>query len=295
MTTDHASRPAPGDPGTGPDQDRGPAHGLDPAVDPALDLGDLIRPFSARSLIASALLGSHPPALPGRLLVAFGQRFGISGGTTRVALSRMVERGELANDDGTYALAGDLLARQERQDRSRDTPDPTWDGTWEQAIVTSSGRAPADRARLRTALAALGLGELREGVWLRPANLDPDRLPGSRAEADEQVAWFRVDPVEGNTGRALAGQLYDLAGWAATAADLARAIDRAHRRLETDDDAVVSGFRLASATLRHLVHDPQLPDALLPDGWPADDLRRTYEDYERAYQRLLRAFFRSIG
>ncbi|MEM9561532.1 MAG: PaaX family transcriptional regulator C-terminal domain-containing protein [Actinomycetota bacterium] len=260
-----------------------------------LDLDELLQPFSARSLVASALIGSHPPALPGRLLVALGQRFGIGTGTTRVALSRMVDRGELTNDGGTYALAGDLLARKERQDRSRRTPDRGWDGTWAQAVITATGRPPAERARLRTALGALGLGELREGVWMRPANLDPDRLPAVRATADEQVSWYRIAPLDDDRARLLASRLYDLDTWATTATALADAIGRAHRALETDDDAVVSGFRLASATLRHLIHDPDLPEALTPSDWPAAPLRQAYEDYERAYQQLLRAFFRSIG
>ncbi len=260
--------------------------------DPAVE--GLLQPFTARSLVASALIGSHPPALPGRLLVALGERFGIGGGTTRVALSRMVERGELSNDEGVYALAGDLVARQERQDRSRSGAAAPWDGTWEQAVVTSSGRRARDRARLRRALDALGLGELREGVWMRPANLDVARLPSVRAVADTQVSWYRVSPLDDGSATALAARLFDLDPWAETATALRTAIARAHRDLETDDDAVVSGFTLASATLRHLVHDPQLPAPLLPPDWPADDLRRAYEDFERAYQRQLRAFFRSV-
>lgn len=257
---------------------------------------DLLRPLSARSLVASALLGSHPPELPGRLLVAFGERFGISGGTTRVALSRMVDRGELTNDNGTYLLAGDLLERQERQDRSRDGSRPSrWDGTWEQAVVTTSGRPSSDRNRLRRALASLGLAELREGVWMRPANLDAERLMSARAVADQHVDWYRIAPMDRATAADLAVRLFDLGGWAATTEALQAAVEQASHRLETDDDAVVSGFNLASATLRHLVHDPQLPRELAPERWPADALRRAYDDYERRYQLLLRGFFRSAA
>lgn len=260
------------------------------------EIASLLRPLSARSLVASALLGTHPPALPGRLLVAMGERFGISGGTTRVALSRMVDRGELTNDNGIYVLAGDLIERQERQDRSRAGSDPlAWDGSWEQAVITASGRAVSDRSRLRRALTSLGLGELREGVWMRPANLDPDRLPWARSVADEQVTWYQVAPLDHEAAIALAGRLYELEGWAATATALDQAIGRTSQRLDADDDAVVSGFNLASATLRHLVHDPRLPPELTPASWPADALRRSYDEFELAYQTLLRAFFRSTG
>ncbi len=78
------------------------------------------RPLTARSLIASTLLGTHPPVLPGRLLVRLGELFGIAEGTTRVALSRMVAAGELETEDGRYRLVGAaLLARQAAQERGR--------------------------------------------------------------------------------------------------------------------------------------------------------------------------------
>lgn len=255
----------------------------------------LLRPLSARSLIASALLGSHPPLLPGRLLVAMAERFGISGGTARVALSRMVDRGELTNSDGVYALGGDLLERQERQDRSRTGDAEPWDGTWEQAIVTATGRPAADRMKLRRNLAVLGLGELREGVWMRPANLDVDRQPSARIGLEGQVDWLVVTPVRREEGHKLVAQLFDLDDWATTATALWAAVLDARSRLRTHDDAVVTGFNLASAALRHLVHDPQLPAELVPDGWPVADLRSAYDDYESAYRTLLREFFRSVG
>lgn len=264
-------------------------------TDAGSGIDELVRPLSARSLVASALLGTHPPALPGALLVAFGGRFGIGGGTIRVALSRMAERGELTNRDGVYALAGDLLERQERQDRSRSRLQSTpWDGRWEQAVVTRSGRSAGDRNRLRRSLAALGLGEVREGVWMRPANLEPDRLPTTRAVVDEQAEWFTVVPIDHDSAVALAAELFDLEGWAATGVALQAALRRALAEIDLDNDALVSGFTVASATLRHLVHDPQLPAELAPRCWPAATLRRSYDDYERAYQQLLRRFFRSV-
>ncbi len=260
------------------------------------DVDQLLRPLSARSLVASILLGSHPPSLSGRLLVAMADRFAISEGTTRVALSRMVDRGELTNVDGVYTLAGPLLERQERQDRGRHGVEPQpWDRSWEQAVVTATGRSSSDRTRLRRALAGLGLGELREGVWMRPTNLDPERQPTARAEIVDQVAWFRLAVVANESAVELVGQLFELDCWAATATSLAAAISQAQERLETDDDAVVSGFNLASATLRHLVHDPQLPPELAPPTWPAADLRRAYQDYVVAYQQLLRHFLRAAA
>jgi hypothetical protein len=83
----------------------------DRRVENELGLG----PLDARSLALSVLLGSHPPVLPARALVALAELFGIAGGTMRTALSRMVAAGELEAADGRYRLAGRLLERQRAQ------------------------------------------------------------------------------------------------------------------------------------------------------------------------------------
>src|SRR3954454_24360742 len=90
-----------------------------------------LRPLSARSVVASVLLGTHPPRLSAAALVELCGRFGITGGTTRVALSRMVTAGELAADDGHYRLIGqELLSRQRSQDDALDPPALPWAGDW---------------------------------------------------------------------------------------------------------------------------------------------------------------------
>src|SRR5438105_12153087 len=90
-----------------------------------------LRPLSARSVVASVLLGTHPPRLSAAALVELCGRFGITGGTTRVALSRMVTAGELAAEDGHYRLIGKvLLSRQRAQDDALDPPALPWAGNW---------------------------------------------------------------------------------------------------------------------------------------------------------------------
>ena len=241
--------------------------------------------LSARSVIASTLLGTHPPVMDGRLLVAFTKRFGIAEGTARVALSRMVERGELVNDDGRYGLTGRLVERQRRQDASRATADLPWDGSWVQAVVVEAS-SPQRRSERRAELAALQLAELREGVWLRPDNLGTPREPTA------DLVWATAVP-DGDPG-ALAASLWDLDTWADEARRLCSGLaDSAQGFAADDDEMLTPGFVLAAAVLRHLLADPALPAALVPDDWPAGDLRRAYDDFEVAYQALLRRFFRS--
>ena len=71
-------------------------------------------------MLASALLGESPPELSVRRLVRIAGLFGINENQARVALSRMVARGDVSSDgSGTYALAGRLLARAGRLEVAR--------------------------------------------------------------------------------------------------------------------------------------------------------------------------------
>jgi phenylacetic acid degradation operon negative regulatory protein len=88
------------------------------------------RPLSARSLIASLLLRSDPPRMRAARLVQWCGLFGVSEGTVRVALSRMVDRGELHSAGGTYELAGRVGARRSAQDWSLRPKTLPWRGQW---------------------------------------------------------------------------------------------------------------------------------------------------------------------
>ncbi|MFF4607077.1 PaaX family transcriptional regulator C-terminal domain-containing protein [Streptomyces sp. NPDC001339] len=236
-----------------------------------------LRPLTARSIVLSTLLGHHPPRLPARALVRVGELFGIAEGTVRVALSRMVAAGDLRQADGSYELTARLLARQSRQDDSRSPRTRRWHGDWEIALVTTpEGRPAAERTALRQAMAALRLAELREGSWLRPANLDRPRPP----VATDQCTWLTGNPDGDPAG--LAARLWDLDGWAARARALTSALAGA--------DALADRFTIAAAALRHLLSDPLLPDALLPQDWPGAQLRSRYAEFEKELSGLLRQY-----
>lgn len=249
------------------------------------------RPFTARSVIASTLLGIEPPRLPAQLLVRSGELFGISEGATRVAISRMLAAGELEADDGSYRLAGHLLTRHARQLQSRSAHQEPWEGRWIMAVVGAERRSAADRAGLREAMRRLKLAELREGVWLRPDNLDPDRSPTDTATARAQCRFFSVEPLDRSDE--LAQSLWDLSAWAATAEELRQGMRRWLGPLERGEtDALAPGFELSAAVLRHMLADPLLPAELLPSDWPGTDLRADYDRYDRAFKALWRDWFR---
>jgi len=237
--------------------------------------------------VASTLLGTDPPVLPGRVLVRAAALFGISEGAARVALSRMVAAGELAGDDGVYRLAGArLLERQARQRASRRAATGRWDGTWVLAVVVAERRDAADRVELRDRLRVARLAELREGVWLRPDNLDVT-WPAVVAEHCTIVTHAHVDT-------SIAATLWDLDRWAAEADALRAEMDELTPRLEAGEtDALAPGFVTSAAVLRHFQADPLLPAALLPASWPGGALRDEYDRFDGAYRRVLRDWFRA--
>src|SRR6516162_263683 len=202
-----------------------------PAV-PRSRLSDLIgsRPLSARSVLASSLLGSDQGRLTVAELVAVASLFGIISGAARTCLWRMVSNGELIGDDGSYALAGRLLERRQRVDEASRIDDPArvWDRTWELAVVALDRRSASDRLELRKAAMALHLAELREGVWIRPDNLDPQRFPTFRAVLDQQCTHFHgaATVITADKVRSL----FSLGEWADDARVL---IDRKSTRLNS--------------------------------------------------------------
>lgn len=230
-----------------------------------METNPLLRPVSARSAILTILLAANPPTLTSREICAATTRVGYAEATARVAASRMVSSGDMVREGRSYTLSPRLMERRRRVDAAVSPPLRDWTGDWELVVITAVGRSPADRSDLRGELTGLGLAELREGVWMRPDNLErawPVRL-------DTVCRRMVVRPVE--DAAVLVGQLWDLDAWATRGRALLGA---------AGSDDPNTRFSATAAAVRHLLADPVLPTELLPDGWPGEDLRGTYADYK---------------
>ena len=220
--------------------------------------------MTARSVVLSVLLGAHPAwATAAQLLLLTGD-FGIRESTVRVALTRMVGAGDLVRSEDGYRLSDRLLARQRRQDDAINPRRRAWDGTWTVLVITTVGTEARARAAMRNSLQDKRFAELREGVWIRPDNVEVD-LGG---EVGERV---RVLCARDEAPGELAAQLWDLSGWADAGRQMLTAMAAA--------PDVPGRFTVAAAMVRHLLTDPVLPDELLPDDWPGAALRKAYEDF----------------
>ncbi|TGD85361.1 PaaX domain-containing protein, C- domain protein [Mycolicibacterium sp. CH28] len=220
--------------------------------------------MTARSVVLSVLLGAHPAWATSAELLQLTADFGIREQTLRVALTRMVATGDLVRSDDGYRLSDRLTDRQRRQDGALNPRTRKWGGSWITVVIIAVGMDARARAAMRNTLQLSRFGELREGVWMRPDNLD-DELP---AEVSGRVRVLHArddDPAE------LAQLLWGLDGWSHTGhrllAEMASARDIPHR------------FVAAAGMVRHLLTDPVLPGELLPPNWPGAELRAAYQDF----------------
>lgn len=235
----------------------------------------VLPPLTARSVLLSLLLGSHPPELPVRILVRAADLFGISDGSARVALSRLNSDGDVVASDGLYRLSSRLLDRQHVQDRAVRPATRPWRGGWELAVV-APGSGAAERSSVAAALGGLRLAEIRPGVWGRPDNLMREWPGDLGSHVWRFVARPDFDQPDPST---LAGRLWDLVDWSRVAEDLIAAL-----RVRTEP---AERFLVAAAMVRHLRADPVLPAALLPRRWPGARLRDAYDDYRREVAEML--------
>jgi phenylacetic acid degradation operon negative regulatory protein len=123
-------------------------------------------------------------------------------------------------------------------------------------------------------------------VWIRPDNLDPQRLRLSREVLDQQCTHFHraATDITAETMRSL----FDLDAWAD---DAARLIEE----MEGEVDGFTRQFALLIAVVRHLQLDPLLPAELTPDRWPGQTLREVYRRFDTAFkQRMNNAFRQSF-
>ncbi|MGH9097325.1 MAG: PaaX family transcriptional regulator C-terminal domain-containing protein, partial [Acidimicrobiales bacterium] len=183
-----------------------------------------------------------------------------------------------------YRLAGRLLDRQTRQLASRTGHVGGWSGEWRVVVVTTSGSSAEIRSKRRRALRFARLGELREGVWMRPDNLEMRLDPEVGRDSTVLLARPGTDPGE------LAASLWDIEGWGHRAGRLMSAMEARPTRAPAD---LAPGFELSASVLRHLQADPLLPAELLPAGWPGATLREQYDGWDAGYRSVLEKWSRN--
>jgi phenylacetic acid degradation operon negative regulatory protein len=122
-------------------------------------------------------------------------------------------------------------------------------------------------------------------VWLRPANVP--------APVDDPHLLIARGSLGADASSELCAALWDLDGVRASLDVLLGEAARAAELLEGRDPALLSdSFIVSVAIARALATEPQLPEELVGDDWPADELRRRYDELEKAHGQVLHEYLK---
>lgn len=229
--------------------------------------------------------------------------FGINPRMVRTAVFRLSREGWLAGQQvGRRSHYSITAAGQRRFEhayrRIYHAPVTAWDGRWLLVFTGTPGIAPVQREALRRELLWQGYGALAPGVMGHPDTdertllevLDDaglrDRVLAMRAESLGEAASRPL--------RELARSCWNLEDIAALYAQFVKRFRPLLRAMAMARELDARQCFLVRTLLIHefrriLLRDPQLPPALLPDGWPgaaarslcADIYRLTHEFAER--------------
>lgn len=208
---------------------------------------------------------------PGRRVRAGGLvrllgEFGFSVGASRVALSRLVQRGllERVKDGrevsyGVTAHCEHVLAEGDRRVFSFGTETPA--GRW--TIVCHSVPAEQARASLAQRLRFLGFGLVSDGTWLSPHDRARDvELLTEDLEVASQVEVLLGAPVSVGDARSLITRIWDIDGLRERYRDFVVRF-AATNGVRDDRDAFVTRTSIAHEFRHFPLLDPEPPSDVL--------------------------------
>ncbi len=264
----------------------------------ARDLPNLIAP-KATSLIVTVFgdsLAPHGGHVWLGSLIELMAPLGLSERLVRTATNRLANSGwleRLARGRRSYfGLSETGRTRFEQATRRIYAANPPeWDGTWHLVVAVGNGVVPERREALRRDLAWQGFGTIAPGVYAHPAP-DPAALAQALAAADMAAdAMVFESRAAGLSGapepvRALVARGWDLERLATAYQQFLDRFGSLGGRLAAKPAARPEAAFVIRSLLIHdyrrvMLHDPMLPEALLPDDWPGSEARALCRDVYR--------------
>ena len=198
----------------------------------------------------------------------------------RSAISRLKRRGlvEAERRDGIagYVLsAGARAILDEGEEVIFAPPMPRLSDGWLLAVFSVPETERAQRHQLRSKLLGLGFGSAAPGVWIAPAHRHA--LTAATLQRDGLAAYvdlFRAEYLAFGDIRKHARDWWDLDELGADY----RAFIRAHTSATRTGAPFAAWVRSLTAWRRLPYRDPNLPDELLPAGWPGGPARTLLAD-----------------
>ncbi len=197
-------------------------------------------------------------------LIALMSDAGLDEQAARSAVSRLKRRGVIASERrgaAGYRLTEHGRAILDAGDARIFGRAASNGGGWLLVVFSIPETRRADRHRLRSRLAWLGLGTVAPAVWIAPAHVEEEVARAvEELGVGGHVQLFTADHI----GVSPVADWWDLDGIAAEYRAYLDAWEPALRRPPSFADHV----RHLDAWRRIPFHDPGLPAAALPDDWP---------------------------
>ena len=168
-----------------------------------------------------------------------------------------------------------------------------WDGRWLLVVL----RVPEDqrevRHLVRTQLAWAGFGSLGNGLWITPhVEREAEAEAMARDASAAELVSFRAELGSlGHPARVIA-QAWDLAEVADAYEQFLARFGRL--RPKTPESVFRAQTELVHEWRRFPFLDPDLPEEMLPAGWPGSKARRVFEQQHAAWHEPAQEYFRSL-
>jgi phenylacetic acid degradation operon negative regulatory protein len=226
--------------------------------------------------------------LPSAGLVALANEFDITSTSARAALSRLARRGLLdSSKDGRRTFYG-LTRRAEavleegfERIVTFGLDDGPWDGSWVVVIFSVPEEQRDVRHVLRTRLRWLGFAPLYDGAWVSPRARPDDAaaLLDELGVASATVFVSRVAHALNGGDPLSAWDLDELrASYEEFIARFEPLLDRARRGGVDASEALVARTQMMDVWRQFPNLDPELPEDVLPGGWPRRQAQQIFAD-----------------
>ncbi len=274
----------------------------------AVDLPRSQRDGQPQHLLATLLgtygIGRETPVRAGVFPLLLAE-FGISPAGARNALSRVARRGLLEPDGSgrarTYRMTAAARETQERRTRQFTAfgqPPPPWDGRWTMVVFSLPEDDRTARQALRTRLTRAGFRSLRDGLWATPRDRRAEAEALARAVAPAPAAALRAELITVSPSFPDLSRMFGLAGLRAAYESFIGAFGPVRAQVAAESvsprEALVVRTRLMDEWREFADMDPDLPDELLPAGWPRGEARTVFTELDAALEPLAAAYLKEV-
>jgi phenylacetic acid degradation operon negative regulatory protein len=256
--------------------------------------GDYIRHYGNKIWIGSLI----------RLLTVFGYREQV----VRVAVSRMMKQGllqsERSGNKSHYQLTDKGMGQlAESVGRMTKLQNHKWDGQWRVIMYNLPEEKRQVRDELRKELQWKGFGNLSNGCWVSPNNLEDEvAYLISKFEIEEYVHLFLSEHIVPESPFSIVEKCWRLEGIAEKYEDFINVYSKKFIIYQSmiqngeisDEECFIERTHLLHDYRKLLLLDPFLPKELLPERWNGHHAALLFHQYNKILAAPSNRFFEAV-